>query len=394
MAFSILHFADLHLDAAFTGSRLPATLARRCREQLRQTLRRIVDIAKERGADAVTIAGDLFERERLSPDTATFLISEFERLAPIPVYIAPGNHDAADAGSLYQRGRWPENVNIFSSSRLTERRLTQKISLWSAGHRSPSERQNFLQNFSLSDIAAFNSDHSSEPSNELPATAKHLPILLLHATLVSSHSPSNSNHAPLTIGDIRDAGFPLALLGHYHTTKTLRADDTVAIYPGSPQPLGFDEPGQHGACWVQLTPDQPPQIEFISLTGLRFETIEVAVDDCQHRDQLFDKVVALQREWGNAFVRLRLTGNAPSTLFVDLPGLTARLQEQFTFVHLENLTRPSADLQQLTKESTVRGALVRDIMMAIESKPESRQRYMNALMYGLQAFNQEEIALR
>ncbi|MDZ7343450.1 MAG: metallophosphoesterase [candidate division KSB1 bacterium] len=394
MAFSILHFADLHLDAAFTGSRLPAALARHCREQLRQTLRRLVDIAKERGADAVTIAGDLFERERLSPDTAAFLIGEFERLMPIPIYIAPGNHDAADASSLYRRGRWPEHVTIFISNRLTERRLTEEISLWSAGHRSPSERQNFLQNFNLSDFTAFSGATASAASPQSPGVAPRFHILLLHATLVAAHSPSSSNHAPLTIGDIREAGFPLALLGHYHTTKTLRAGDTVAIYPGSPQPLGFDEPGQHGACWIQLVPDQPPQIEFIPLAGLRFETVEVPVDDCLHRDQLVDKVMVLQRELGNAFIRLRLIGQAPPTLFVDLPSLTARLQEQLTFVHLENLTRPSADLQQLAQEPTVRGAFVRNLIAAIEREPESRQRYMNALIYGLQAFNQEEIALR
>lgn len=70
LPFSILHFSDLHLEAAFATSRLPAKLARRCREQLRQTLRRIMEIANYRKADAVTIAGDLFEREHLTPDTA------------------------------------------------------------------------------------------------------------------------------------------------------------------------------------------------------------------------------------------------------------------------------------------------------------------------------------
>jgi DNA repair exonuclease SbcCD nuclease subunit len=384
LPFSILHFADLHLDGAFTGSRLPATLARRCREQLRQTLRRIIDLAKERGANAVTVAGDLFERARLSPDTAAFLTSEFERLAPIPLFIAPGNHDAADAGSLYQRGRWPENVNIFASNRLTERPLTKEISLWSAAHLSPSERQNFLQHFQL-------------PSSN---TAR-FPILLLHATLLPSPATTNNTHAPLTIENIRQAGFPLALLGHYHTAQIAQTENTVAVYPGSSEPLGFDEPGQHGVCWVQIEPGLPPKIETIPLAELRFETVEVAVDDCSDRDQLFDKILALQkaRDFGKAFVRLRLVGNAQPSLFLDLPVLTHRIQSHFAFVHLENLTKPSADLQQLAQEPTVRGVFVHEVLAAQEAdnggaKPESQRRYMDALIYGLQAFNQEEIALR
>jgi DNA repair exonuclease SbcCD nuclease subunit len=391
LPFSILHFADLHLDAAFTGSRLPAPLARRCREQLRQTLRRIIDLAKGRGAGAVTVAGDLFEHARLSPDTAAFLAGEFARLAPIPAFIAPGNHDAADAGSLYQRGRWPENVNIFISNRLTERPLAKNLSLWSAGHLSPSERQNFLQNFQL----------------PAPTGSPRFPILLLHATLLASSTPNDSTHAPLALEDIRRAGFPLALLGHYHTPQIARANNTVAIYPGSPEPLGFDEPGpkglssQHGVAWIQLEGNQPPQIEMIPLAVLRFETIDVAVDDCAHRDQLFDKIIALKnaRDFSKDFVRLRLVGQAQASLFLDLPVITQRVQSHFAFVRIENLTRPSDDLQQLAQEPTVRGAFVREMMAAIEreaanAESKSQQRYMDALIYGLQAFNQEEIALR
>ncbi|MGH7597624.1 MAG: metallophosphoesterase family protein [bacterium] len=385
MPFSILHFADLHLDAAFTGSRLPAPLARRCREQLRQTLRRLVDLAKARGADAVTVAGDLFEHTRLSPDTAAFLAGEFARLAPIPVFIAPGNHDAADAGSFYQRGRWPENVNIFISNRLTERPLAKNLSIWSAGHLSPSERQNFLQNFQL----------------PAPTGSPRFPILLLHATLLSFSFTNSSNHAPLTLEDIQRAGFPLALLGHYHTPQIARADNTVAIYPGSPEPLGFDEPGQHGVAWIQLETNQPPAIEMIPLAELRFETIDIAVDDCAHRDQLFDKIIALKndRDFSKDFVRLRLIGQAQPSLFLDLPVITQRVQSHFAFVRIENLTRPSDDLQQLAQEPTVRGAFVREMMAASEreganTEAQSQQRYMEALIYGLQAFNQEEIALR
>jgi len=400
LPFSILHFADLHLDGAFTGSRLPATLARQCREQLRQTLRRIVDLAKERNAGAVTVAGDLFERTRLSPDTAAFLISEFERLGPIPVFIAPGNHDPADAGSLYQRGRWPENVNLFAGNRLTERPLTKEISLWAAAHLSPSDRQNFLLHFQL------------PAANPSP-----YPILLLHAALVTTPGQTTNNHAPVTIENIRQAGFPLALLGHYHTAQTARAGNAVAIYPGSPEPLGFDEPGQHGVTWIQVEPGQPPQVEIIALAELRFETIDVSVEDCSHREQLFDKIMALQKErdFGKAFVRLRLVGNAPPSLFLDLPVLAHRVQDHFAFVHLENLTRPSADLQQLAQEPTVRGAFVREVLAAMQAEPveakpvkaelvkaepaeaepvEAQQRHLDALVYGLQAFNQEEIALR
>ena len=379
MPFSILHFSDLHLDTAFTASRLPASLARHCREQLRQTLRRIIDLAKERQAGAVTIAGDLFERTRISPETSSFLIREFERLAPIPVFIAPGKNDAADPKSIYQRGRWPENVNLLVSNRLTERALTKEISLWSAAHLSNAERQFFLQNF--------------QPAKNL---SERFHILLLHAQLVASANSPPQQQTPITLEEIRHAGFPLALLGQQHTSQVLQSDQMAVIYPGSPEPLGFDEAGSHGVAWIQLEPGQAPHVETIVLAQLRFETAEIAVDDCAHGDQLFDKIMALQRaqNLGSAFVRLRLIGNAQPALFLDLPLLTQHVQKHFAFIQIVNATRPALDLAQMAQEPTVRGAFVKEILADIDGELEEQPRYRDALIYGLQAFTQEDIALR
>lgn len=56
-----VHFADLHLDTQFQWA--DARIA------LRDTLRRILDLAADVRADAILSAGDLCEQERFSPDT-------------------------------------------------------------------------------------------------------------------------------------------------------------------------------------------------------------------------------------------------------------------------------------------------------------------------------------
>jgi len=381
--FSILHFSDLHLDAAFSGSRLPVHVARLCRDQLRQALRNLIDLAKSRQADAVTIAGDLYERDRLGPDTAAFLAHELERLTPIPVFIAPGNHDAADASSLYQRGCWPDNVNIAFSNELSEWRLSDDYSLWSASHLTPSDRQNFLHDFHL-------------PDRQADGNRRHVPLLLLHASIKSSGAEDDHSHAPVTLDEIRQAGFALALLGHYHSFKHLRENHLTAVYPGSPVPLGFQEDGNHGAVWITLKDNTQPTVEFIPLPGLRFATIEVPADGCEHRDQLIDRIIAVAQEKNlqQAFVRLRLTGVALASLQLDLEVMANRLSDHFGYVRLENETRPAKDLRQLAAEPTVRGAFVRDLLEWIEREPDKRSLYAEALSYGLQAFEQDDIALR
>ncbi len=379
MSFTILHFSDLHLDAAFAASRLPAETARRCREQLRSTLRAIVDLAKQRHVNAVTIAGDLFEREKLNPDTAAFLAQEFERLAPIPVFIAPGNHDAADAASLYQRGRWPENVRIAVSHALSEWRLPPPYSLWSAAHLSPSDRHNFLSSFVL-------------PA----ASGRRVPILLLHASLAPANFEGSRSHAPLTLADIREAGFALALLGHYHTRKVVQEEGVLAVYAGSPEPLGFQDKGEHGVMLVHLEPEQKPVLEFIVLAKLHFETLELSVAGCSHREQLLERILALAGEghYRDKLVRLRLTGEAEPTLRLELEALTRRVEKGFDFLYLENDTRPAIDLTALASEPTVRGAFIRELLAAMDQDPAQRALYLEALDYGMQAFEHENITLR
>ncbi len=382
MSFSILHFSDLHLDAAFATSRLPAKVARRCREQLRQTLRRIMEVAQYRKADAITIAGDLFEREHLTPDTATFLAHEFAALAPTPIFIAPGNHDAADAASIYQRGHWPENVNIAIKPALTEWRLSKDYSLWMAAHSGPSERQNFLKDFHLPEAAA----RATQPFS----------ILLLHASAVTNHFEDSRAHAPLTLEEIRQAGFMLALLGHYHTSRVLRHENTIAVYPGSPEPLGFHENAKHGAAWIELNPGQEPKIEMLPLQALHFDTLEINVEGCEQREQVAEKIMAVARaqELSSHFVRIKLVGQAAATLQLDLELLAERLEKSFGYVSLENHTRPDYALQKLADEPTVRGEFVRTLLAAMARETDKSDLYNEALHYGLQAFEQEEITLR
>lgn len=122
----LLHLSNLHLDAPFP------TLGPERRADLRATLGRILALARERRVDAVTIAGDLYEQDYALPDTAAFLAQQAARLAPIRVFIAPGERDPYTHDSLYALTRWPENVTLFSQGQLTAVELGPGITLWGA----------------------------------------------------------------------------------------------------------------------------------------------------------------------------------------------------------------------------------------------------------------------
>ena len=123
-------FSDLHLDAAFAWTGRQSDPARKRRQALRETLQNIVDLVGHVGADALLCGGDLYEHDRYSPDTLAFLTSAFERIDPIPVYIAPGNHDWYGPESIYRRASWSQNVYVFGSDKLTPVDLADGLTLW------------------------------------------------------------------------------------------------------------------------------------------------------------------------------------------------------------------------------------------------------------------------
>ena len=140
-----VHFADLHLDSPFALAGASGEAARRRPEALRRTLRRIVTLARETGADALLCGGDLYEHDRVTQDTAAFLRTTFAEIAPLRVFLAPGNHDWYGPHSLYSLTEWSPNVHVFREASLQPIELTAGLTPWGGAHRAPANTDNFLE---------------------------------------------------------------------------------------------------------------------------------------------------------------------------------------------------------------------------------------------------------
>src|SRR5688500_18645584 len=109
----LIHTVALHLDCSFAAVGMRPGHGNRRRQGLREVFSAILRRAHEWPADAVLISGDLFEQERVTRDTLSFLREAFESIRPIPVFIAPGNQDPYTASSPYAVEPWPANVYLF-----------------------------------------------------------------------------------------------------------------------------------------------------------------------------------------------------------------------------------------------------------------------------------------
>lgn len=94
------HYLEGEAQSRYTGDRV-------------ETIRRIGELARERGCAFVVVAGDVFEHANLSRRDVGRALDAMASVG-LPVYLLPGNHDPLGPGSLYAqeafRGLRPDNV--------------------------------------------------------------------------------------------------------------------------------------------------------------------------------------------------------------------------------------------------------------------------------------------
>ena len=98
---SFLHSADWQLGKPFARIADEEQRGRVQRERL-EAVRRIGDIARERKASFVVVAGDLFDSATPKDATISHALAAIGSIG-VPVYAIPGNHDHGGPDSLWER---------------------------------------------------------------------------------------------------------------------------------------------------------------------------------------------------------------------------------------------------------------------------------------------------
>jgi len=360
----LLHFADVHLDAAFRG--LGPAPARRRRAALRKTLQNIVKLAGELRVDALTVGGDLYEDLRARDDVANLLAEELGQL-PFPVLIAPGNHDYWHPGSLYATHSWPENVHIFSSPSFTPFEVGG-VRIFGIAHVKPKGTRNLLEGFQVPDggsaVALF---HGSE-RGQLPMQEE-----------------GKEDHAPFNEEEIARSGFRYGLLGHFHTPRTTEH----LVYPGNPEPLTFGEVGVRGAAEVDFSP-AVPSVKIHQVNTFTISDVEVDVTGCQHSEALVKRVEEALPAGADTGTRVRLVGELALGVQLGPSELRRRLREGERCVDVIDSTRTALDLEQLSRAPDVRGQFIRGLMKRPDFESDLVQ---TALRAGVEALQGQEPAI-
>ena len=372
--------SDVHLDTSFSGSGFPSRLGDRKREAIRGTFRRILEDARSWGADFVLIAGDLFELERVTPDTFEFLRQQFESLGGIRVFISPGNHDPYAPGSPYREESWPANVHIFDREEFRPIELPELgVRVTGFGFTRTQMDERLFQRLPVLPTELFN-------------------IVLTHASDVSRVPAGKSKHGPFTVDEVAGKNIQYCALGHYHQQHRVPnpVDETQVWYSGIPEGRGWDEEGSCGYLAGEIE-DGRVRVEGRFCSQYNLNTLTVNCDTFSTREQVLDAILEQRSILFNSktILRVQLAGALDPRLDLSLTELEERLAGEVLYIRWEDQTHPALDFDSIALEKTLRGRFVRILNERIAEAAENERAMLErARLYGVQALSGREVRLR
>ena len=365
----LLHASDFHLDSPLTGLSTEKSAQRR--RELREIPARLADLARVEEVDLVLLPGDLFDGERVYPETVRALAEALEAM-PVPVFIAPGNHDWYHEGSPYVAFSWPDHVHIFTDPELQAVELPGlNCVVHGCAFTAPHREDDPLAGFTAPDDGK------------------------LHLLCVHGEMGLTGSYAPIDPKSLERSSAAYAALGHVHAAGSGRAGKTLWAYPGCPEGRGFDELGPKGALIVSFgenvqlgisSPDGPPMAP-IDMGNQPVAAKFVPVCQRQYRIETVDVndfSAALPTGQCPDLVRLLLAGESRDT--PNLAALTARAAPHFFHVELRDRTTLPADLWARAEEDSLTGLFLREMRARLDSADESeKDTLLLAARYGLAA---------
>lgn len=353
---SFIHTADVHLDAPLQTMSGRYELRQ---DDFRRTMRRIRDLVLDRQADFWLIAGDLLEYHGGRRSTALFLRDLFASLAPVPVCIAPGNHDPWRADSFYQTLDWSGNVYWFTPE-------------WGA-FEFP-EKSCVVYGWGFPQPHVYESPLASFPG-KLAGYQHHL--MVLHASLTSGGSEEHHPYAPVTLNELVQTGMDYIALGHIHKPAQFLhpvKKQPLAAYPGSPEGLSAKEDGERCVLYGELDASGKLTLEAVSVEHRRIRKIDTGLGAAETMEQLVDHLQhQLSDERAEDLLYVTLTGERPAHFVPSIPVLQQRFSH-FFLIRFTDQTWPDVDADKLVADGGVWGKWLAKLASLEEQASGDRER--------------------
>lgn len=353
----LLHFADVHLGADYSGPIDPETnLPARLMDFL-WALDFVVEKALEHRVDLVLFAGDAFHHPMPNPTLQREWAKRIVRLTQegVPVVLLVGNHDRTPS---FHRAHVLELFRIFPLDRVRviDRWRTLGpddlfgLPLYLIGlpwlHRATLSA---WLNLPTKDPRAWH-EHLYRyldrfMQKALEARPEGLPVVLLAHAMVPNAEPGVEQRynldftftLPGTL--VRDPRLDYVALGHVHKHQALTQEHPLVVYAGSVERVDFSEAKEKKGCvLVEVAPGRA-EYEFLpNDRSRRFVSLSISLNAAETATRtVVDYLRRHTQEIEGAVVRLYIEGPEAALMALDMreveravrPALTAHIIRRF-----------------------------------------------------------------
>lgn len=367
----ILHTADLHFDTAFKD--LPPSIAEVKNEELKETFLKIINLAKSEQVDAILIAGDLFDNLRISKSTIEFLNNSFKSIESISIFIAAGNHDPKNPKGFYELYNWSKNVKIFNNEIEKVSILGKNINIYGASFNNNYIKESMLKDFKCNDDS--------------------INIMVLHGEIANNEEGNEYN--PITLKNIEDSNLDYLALGHRHLCAGInKVGNTHYAYSGCPEGRGFDEIGDKGVIIGEICKGHV-DLKFVPLCKRKYEIKDINISLVESYAEIKAKILESisEKDRKRNYYKIKLQGEINEDFIIDKDILIQYIEQDFYFVKIEDNTTLKIDLENISKEYSLKGLYTKEILEIMDNKLVDEEIAKMALRYGLKSLSGQEVEL-
>lgn len=300
----IIHTADWHVGHELYGYDRE--------EEFDYFFTQLSELLRAERPDALLVSGDVYDSYMPSTTAVRQLNNALLRLhdssPETEIILTSGNHDSGPRLEAAAPPWLPHGVHLIGSIDPTLERNRIEIEGKGVVMAIPFS---YPANFPHADgdpLDGRQERYFRRVSEQL--SRESLPTVLM-AHLYVSGAALNGSRQPrdivggseaMALGDIT-GGYDYLALGHIHRRQRLSAR---AYYSGSPLPISFDEPAEHGVLVVELEKGEEPRVDFRQMKTLR------PLLTLPKEAPPFEEAIRELREMdpeSNAYVRLHVLGD-------------------------------------------------------------------------------------
>lgn len=360
----ILHTADIHLGAKFSGL---GNKGASQREQLRATFKNVMATAINERVSIVLIAGDLFDANQQPQRNIDLVIEQFNLLNQnnIPVCLIPGTHDSLDSSSIYRKVDFEgkcSNLKIFADENIS------------------------CKEYPGLDLTVYGKPNLSNRSYISPLkglnrlTSSKFHIAMAHGAFYIPGKAAEDDHV-FRLEEVKTSGMDYLALGHWHEIYRC-SKEPPAWYSGPPEWIP-DQKEKGGVLLVSLSDTGEVNVE-PKMLGLRYyDEVDIDMSEIQDLAKLKARISGGANQ--NLVRKVTLRGLRNAELIIN-PEELADLGKEFFHLRISNQSH--VKLKEIS-ESTYERQLIKAKFIKLmnekiaSSEGEEKEIAESALQYGM-----------